>query len=910
MANYRKSFNFRSGVQVDNNRLIVDGRGNVGIGTSIPGRELDVYGGLRVNGLLESQNVNISGFSTFQNDVKIGSAITFGASSGIITATSFRGDGSLLSGVVAIATAGWIVSGDSLTTSRSIGIGTTNPTSKFYVDGNTFITGVVTATTFVGALTGTATTAANVIGGIASVTQLNVTGVSTFNSNVLIPSSNIGIGTTNPASALDVIGSSKFTGVSTFNNTTDSSSTSTGALIVSGGVGIAKNLFVGANLSANGVGTIGTLGVTGLTTTQNLLVTGVGTIGTLGVTGLTTTQNLLVTGVSTLGIVTSSNIYSTGIITATTFSGSLSGTASTAQSLTGTPNINVGVTTATTLNATSLFVSGTTLSALSNGYVGIGTTNPTTDLQIKKSGATSIEVISTTSTSSISIGQSVGLGNSSALLQYDSGLLKINNYGLGGFQFNLHEGTGTGSTDGFRVRYDSSNILDLTYDGKLGINVTNPDYNLQVNGTSYLNGNAQIVGILTVGTGGSKFVLDPIGGSSVLPFGSSQNFNTTSGISTFNKINVTTSVRVGAGETSTVSGDITLASKVGIGTTIFTSLDPTNSYKLIVDGSTKIRNNVMLSGQLGLSTNGEFLSDPRVIPNTAPFSSTVPYFSYGDFQVTTNGGSTFVGENFTIVPKVGVTTVGFGTTNGGLVPSNYNGNKYLTRVGINTFIARSVLDVGAASTTSNSYFIPPSLTQSELNIVSTLWNSPTRTGYDMAYRTTPNGVVPGAIVYNSTARELQVGIGSTTFGSIGKILQVVSASYSTQVNHGAIEGSTGLTTTITLSSSTNKVMVYVTQPLYIQESTAQLILKRKIGAGSFIGITTAYHGAWEVNATTILHSATSSISYLDSPGSTSTLTYETFGQGIDGTSNCITNAYYDGAAQTATSTIILMEILA
>ena len=42
MANYRKSFNFRNGVQVDNDNFIVDANGLVGIGTSVPSEFLDV----------------------------------------------------------------------------------------------------------------------------------------------------------------------------------------------------------------------------------------------------------------------------------------------------------------------------------------------------------------------------------------------------------------------------------------------------------------------------------------------------------------------------------------------------------------------------------------------------------------------------------------------------------------------------------------------------------------------------------------------------------------------------------------------------------------------------------------------------------------------------------------------------
>ena len=63
---------------------------------------------------------------------------------------------------------------------------------------------------------------------------------------------NVGVNSTSPDVKLDVGGAVLVTGISTFENTTQSTSSTTGALIVSGGVGIAKSLNVGGNLSVAG----------------------------------------------------------------------------------------------------------------------------------------------------------------------------------------------------------------------------------------------------------------------------------------------------------------------------------------------------------------------------------------------------------------------------------------------------------------------------------------------------------------------------------------------------------------------------------------------------------------------------------------------------------------------------------
>ena len=63
---------------------------------------------------------------------------------------------------------------------------------------------------------------------------------------------NVGVNSTSPDVKLDVGGAVLVTGISTFENDTQSTSSTTGALIVSGGVGIAKSLNVGGNLSVGG----------------------------------------------------------------------------------------------------------------------------------------------------------------------------------------------------------------------------------------------------------------------------------------------------------------------------------------------------------------------------------------------------------------------------------------------------------------------------------------------------------------------------------------------------------------------------------------------------------------------------------------------------------------------------------
>lgn len=67
---------------------------------------------------------------------------------GVCTATSFRGDGSLLTGISASGDGGFVRTSVGIHTLGNVGFGTTNPTSRFTVTGDGLVTGIVTAANF------------------------------------------------------------------------------------------------------------------------------------------------------------------------------------------------------------------------------------------------------------------------------------------------------------------------------------------------------------------------------------------------------------------------------------------------------------------------------------------------------------------------------------------------------------------------------------------------------------------------------------------------------------------------------------------------------------------------------------------------------------------------------------------
>ena len=143
----------------------------------------------------------------------------------------------------------------------------------------------------------------------------------------------------------------------------------------------------------------------------------------------------------------------------------------------------------------------------------------------------------------------------------------------------------------------------------------------------------------------------------------------------------------------------------------------------------------------------------------------------------------------------------------------------------------------------------------------------------------------------------------------GNVIQVVNATYSTEVTNSTTSyADTGLTASITPTSSSSKILVIVSQPLGIYKATSDTtsaFIKLLRGSTAIQTNTNAIQirAAASTNGNIYVGSF-ASLCYLDSPATTSSTTYKTQ-IAADSSGAGAISSYTN-----ATATITLMEIAA
>jgi hypothetical protein len=410
---------------------------NVGIGTTNPrfllevgavgasGTTLFVNGDARITGIVTIGPASITLDGT-TNIINVGTGITINGSTGIISATSIVLGGTTITGAGVTS----ITAGSGISVDQS--------------------TGNVTITATGGGSSQWVTTAA---------------GIHTL--------SNVGIGTTNPTSALTVTGNALVTGVVT-------ATTFVGAL-----TGTATSTTNIPNLTGDIIsnGTSASLGSFTSTALRIALTSSTGTGDAVFATSPTFATPALGTPAS-------------GTLTNCTFPTLNQNTTGTAGGLTGTPDITVGLVTASTLNVGT---GGTVITTTTAGLVGIGTTVAIHTLHVNGGiGATTLAVSGVST-----FGNTINFG-SSALSYTQPDTFISNNYSGGKIKLSAPYGVEIRSqgVGGDVVAYFANNpgaigYVELYYNNSkkfetLGAGVT-------VYGTTFTN-QLSVSGISTLGT--------------------------------------------------------------------------------------------------------------------------------------------------------------------------------------------------------------------------------------------------------------------------------------------------------------------------------------------------------------------------------------------------------------------------
>jgi hypothetical protein len=705
-----------------------------------------------------------------------------------------------------------------------VGIGTSIPGETFDVLGNVRVAGLVTTT------------------------NLSVTGVATFNQ--------VRVGSIQLSASAGVVTATAFYGNgATLSNLPTSQWVDVDvglgftSIYAAGNVGVSTidprfSLQIGANplnnLPGVGINSNGNIITTGIISATSFFGAGY---------GITSINASNITGGSLPSTVIPQSLY-IGIVTATTFYGTLVGIASTALGLSGSPNITVSNLTSSNINNTGIVSSYSVVSGVSSigvstvstrlyaESIGVGTNSPSSDIHIRRTSTSKLQVTSDSADAIVALGRSTTVtgnngilrfGNTSALYPYSTpSSLDIINYAVGNVNSYLHLGASGLGTGAFNWLYGQNltNLMTLTYDGKLGIGITTPSNSLHVVGTStvtsnayvgnnlYVNNNTIITGSLTVG--GST-----LGGGGAI----NNNIYSTSGISTVTDLNVYDAVGV---------------SSIGLGT---------DKPAVGLDG----RNDTAYFSRLGLSTtdlfSGETNNNPTILAvnglsqlSSIGIGTTALYDPgfYGQIQI--HGTEDFDSSMTIFGSQIGL-------------------NEFCS-VGFNTYFPRSVLDFGRVGVAATiGYIIPPTLTTVQRTAIVSpvaggrIYNSNTNTQqyyngtrwFDVA-TTDGNSANAGfstfarwagistiASVAGFATVSTQAGISTTVSGGIANVTTLQVTGVSTFTN-GPIKVGTGVSISTGIVTATGGFASGInTAPTQIWVSGNRLIFNVVgIGSTSFV----------------------------------------------------------------------------
>ena len=685
MANIKKNFNFRNGVQVDDDNLLVTATGLVGIGTTVPTEALDVRGNVKIIGdaTITNATVGILTLTEVAPTQVIGAGVSI--KSGIITAqgagiVTFYGDARFLQGM---PTSQWEDTNAGLgvssiyNTGGTVGIATTNPQFALQVGenpnqiggvsgrgvgissvGDINASGIITATTFSGAFSG------NLVGVAASTTQLQtartIGGVSfDGTSNINLPGVNIAGNQNTSGTAANLsgtpdlsIGIINASGISTFSNNVAFYPPIGGQVDFFGGGTSGIQRMRWRNNGSNSMLHFNdnVHAVFGSDQRTQLDPHGSGSAGHFRI------EQYMDNGDNPFRI----HSDFTNIVGSPT--GGHEGRKiadfqySDGSSLYHFGNkklqtSGIGVTITSQLDTTNIVASGvvTATTGLISPLIGVGTDSPAHDIQVRKSGNVEIQVTSDTGIAGLTVGREAGGSKTNnAEFRYGGGLganyssdqsLDIINYGTGNFNYHL-SAANAGNVDGdfhWHKGVNSARLMTLTgIGGSLGIGITTPATPLHVLGAATISGNVLLGGDLDVTGNAALNVVGRVTGDLV------GNVFANSGVSTFKRLDLDTTSYYEFGELS--------AAGVGIGTTM-------GFYQLAVNDDADKKFTVSDSGNVGIKTtsvngNALLVSGDTCILETLGVGTSLPTAAV-DFSLAGQAlGGAAINRMFMIPPKV------------------------------------------------------------------------------------------------------------------------------------------------------------------------------------------------------------------------------------------------------------------